>query len=124
MIALGRELAAEVRAGEVLALVGRLGAGKTHFAKGLAQGLGYQGEVTSPTFTLVHEYRGGELPVFHLDFYRLESGAELLGIGWDELLDEPGVILVEWADRFPEWLPVGTRVLRFTVEEDGRWVEE
>ena len=119
MVAFGREMAAGLAGGEVLGLVGGLGAGKTHFAKGLAAGLGHDGEVTSPTFALVHEYRDGRLPVFHLDFYRLESAEALIGIGWDEMLDEGGIVVAEWADRFPELLPRGTTVLDFEVLPDG-----
>lgn len=121
----GRDLAASLKAGDVIALVGGLGAGKTHVTKGLVEGLGSQEEVTSPTFTLVHEYREGRLPVFHFDFYRVDSAAELLAIGWDEMLDERGVIVAEWADRFPELLPGGTRWFELTVlPEGGRGVVE
>jgi tRNA threonylcarbamoyladenosine biosynthesis protein TsaE len=119
MEALGASLAAELPAGAVLALVGGLGAGKTRMVKGLARGAGYGGEVTSPTFALVHEYRGGRLPLFHLDLYRLKSADELLAIGWDEFLDEGGLVIVEWADLFPELLPAATRWLRFEVLPDG-----
>lgn len=124
MEALGREVAAGLAGGEVLALVGGLGAGKTRFTKGLVAGLGHAGEVTSPTFALVHEYRDGRLPVFHLDFYRLEAPEELVGIGWDEMLAEEGVVIAEWADRFPELVPVEARVLEFEVVEGGRLVRE
>ena len=109
MEALGAELAAGLAAGSVLALVGGLGAGKTRMVKGLARGLGFAGEVTSPTFSLVHEYRGGRLPLFHFDLYRLKDQQELLGIGWDEFLDEPGIVVAEWADLFPDLLPEGGR---------------
>ena len=119
MEALGAEVAAGLRGGEVVALVGGLGAGKTHFTKGLAAALGHVGEVTSPTFALVQEYRGGRLPVFHLDFYRLESAGELLGIGWDEMLDEEGVIVAEWGDRFPDMLPEDAKWLKFEIQPDG-----
>lgn len=119
MEALGRESAAGVKAGTVIALVGGLGAGKTHWTKGLVAGLGSQAEVTSPTFGLIHEYPDGQLPVFHLDFYRLESPEELIAMGWDELLDENGVIIAEWGDRFPELFPPGTRWIHFTLEADG-----
>ena len=119
MEALGAELAAGLAAGSVLALVGGLGAGKTRMVKGLARGLGFAGEVTSPTFSLVHEYRGGSLPLFHFDLYRLKDEQELLGIGWDEFLDEPGVVVAEWADLFPDLLPEGTRWLRFEVLPEG-----
>lgn len=119
MEALGAEIALDLAGGETIALVGGLGAGKTHFTKGLAAGLGHGAEVTSPTFALVQEYREGRIPVFHLDFYRLESAEELISIGWDEMLDEGGVVVAEWADRFPDLLPPGTRWLRFELRPDG-----
>ena len=122
MEALGREIADGLGGGEVLALVGGLGAGKTRFTKGLVAGLGHPDEVTSPTFALAHEYRGGRLTVFHLDFYRLRSADELVGLGWDEMLDEGGVVVAEWADRFPELLPPDARVLEFEVLGNGRRV--
>lgn len=124
MEALGRELAPTLEPGCVLALVGGLGAGKTRFAKGLAAGLDFAGEVTSPTFSLVHEYLGGRLPVFHFDFYRLESPEALLAIGWDEFLEAGGVVVAEWADRFAELLPESARWLHFEVIPDGRRVRE
>jgi tRNA threonylcarbamoyladenosine biosynthesis protein TsaE len=113
----GRDAAATVRAGDVLALVGDLGAGKTEWVKGLAAGLGLEGVVTSPTFTLIHEYGGGRLPVYHVDCYRLESGAELRGIGLDDYLDGPGVLVIEWADKFPGLIPAGARWVRFGIGE-------
>ncbi len=119
MLALGRAAAAGVAPGTVIALVGGLGAGKTHWTKGFVAGIGAPVDVTSPTFGLVHEYRGGRLPVFHFDFYRLETAAELLALGWDEYLDEGGVVIVEWADRFPELLPPDAVCLEFTVAADG-----
>lgn len=115
----GSELGASLAAGSVLALVGGLGAGKTQLAKGLAEGVGYPGEVTSPTFALVQEYRGGRLPVFHFDYYRLRSADELLAIGWDEYLDQRGLVIAEWADLFPELLPPETRWLRLEALPDG-----
>ena len=118
-VAFGRRLAADARSGDVWALVGDLGAGKTHFVQGVAAGLGVELVATSPTFTLVHEYAGGRLPVFHFDFYRLESAAEALALGWEEYLDEgEGLTLVEWADKFPDLLPPGTRWLRFEIGAD------
>ena len=116
----GKSLAAVLGAGEVIALSGGLGAGKTHFTKGLVAGLGGTEEVTSPTFTLVHEYHSGRLPVFHFDFYRMESEGEVTGIGWDEYLDAGGVCVVEWADRFPALLPAGTQWWALEAEGDGR----
>lgn len=116
---LGRSAAAVARPGTVIALVGGLGAGKTHWTKGFVAGLGSTAEVTSPTFGLVHEYPGGRLPVFHLDFYRLDAPEELIGIGWDEYLEADGVIIAEWADKFPELLPESTIWLQFTIVPDG-----
>ncbi|WP_009964939.1 tRNA (adenosine(37)-N6)-threonylcarbamoyltransferase complex ATPase subunit type 1 TsaE [Verrucomicrobium spinosum] len=121
----GRELACTLKPGDVVALVGTLGAGKTHATKGIVAGLGSLANVSSPTFTLVHEYNDGRLPAFHFDFYRLDSAEEVLGVGWDDILAADGVVIVEWADRFPELLPEGTRWFYFTIREDGvREVEE
>ncbi len=121
---LGRNYAAQLRGGDVLALDGDLGAGKTQFIKGVAAGLGHSGEVTSPTFTLVHEYTGGRLPLFHFDFYRLESGGDALRIGLDDYLDAGGIVAVEWAGKFPAVLPANTRRLRFRAGDgDERTIE-
>ena len=139
MIALGREVAAGLHAGSVLALQGGLGAGKTHFTKGIAEGLveglvdglteglaegiGYSLEVTSPTFTLVHEYQGGRLPLYHFDFYRMDSEDEVLRIAWDEYLDEDGVVVVEWPDKFPGLIPAGATWLSFDHDDGARIVK-
>ena len=97
--ALARDLATDLTAGSTVLLTGDLGAGKTAFVRGLAEGLGLDpDDVTSPTFTLVHEYRGGALPLVHVDLYRLER-AELDEIGLDGDLAAAGVLAVEWADR-------------------------
>jgi len=116
---LGREAAKTAIPGTVFALVGDLGAGKTHWTKGFAAGLGFTGTVTSPTFALAHEYRGGSLPVFHFDFYRIESVEELYALGWDEYLDERGIVVAEWAGKFPACLPAETRWLDFKLLADG-----
>lgn len=114
----GRRLAGALRGGEVLSLEGPLGAGKTTFVKGLAEGLGCRAsEVSSPTFTLVHEYPGGRFPVVHLDLYRLESAEELAALGFDDLLAGPTITAIEWGDKFPEALPPGA--LRFVFSMDG-----
>lgn len=121
----GRALADTLSAGDVVALVGTLGAGKTHAAKGIVAGLGSAMEVSSPTFTLVHEYPGPGLTAFHFDFYRLMSASEVINIGWDDYLDADGVVIVEWADKFPELLPASSRWFRFKILPDGaRSVEE
>lgn len=108
--ALARQLAAGLQAGDVLLVSGNLGAGKTTFVRGLADGLGIPpSEVSSPTFTLVHEYEGGRLALFHADLYRLESAsAEDLG------LEEPnvaaGVLVIEWPDRLSRPIAVARRI--------------
>jgi tRNA threonylcarbamoyladenosine biosynthesis protein TsaE len=119
MLDLGRAAAGLVHPGSVIALCGGLGTGKTHWTKGLVAGLGSTAEVTSPTFALVHEYPGGRLPVFHLDFYRIESPEELIAIGWDEYLEAKGVIVAEWADKFSELLPPDTLWRIFSIDADG-----
>jgi len=108
-------VSATLRGGEVLALDGDLGAGKTQFVKGVAEGLGCGCDVTSPTFTLIHEYTGGRLPLYHFDFYRLESADEALRAGLDDYLDGAGVVAIEWAGKFPALLPRETRWFRFRV---------
>ena len=115
----GRRFAESLAGGEVICLAGDLGAGKTHFAKGIVAGLGGDPqEVTSPTFTLVHEYHAGRLPVFHFDLYRLESGRELQNIGWEDYLDHAAVCLVEWADKFPDEVPAKAVWLNFVIQLD------
>ncbi len=116
----GRALAADARPGEVWALVGDLGAGKTHFVQGIVAGVGASGPATSPTFALVHEYTGGRLPVFHFDFYRLETAGEALALGLEEYLDGNGLTVIEWADKFPALLPPGTRWFRFEILDGDR----
>lgn len=115
----GRALAENLQGGDVVALCGQLGAGKTQATKGIVAGLGSSAAVTSPTFTLVHEYSDGRLPIFHFDFYRMDSAQEVLTVGWDDILDEPGVVIIEWADLFPELLPPHTRWFQFSAQEDG-----
>lgn len=95
----GEELARGLLPGAVIAFTGDLGAGKTAFTRGLARGLGIPGRVTSPTFTIVNEYEGGRLPLFHFDMYRLSSSEELFDIGWEDYLRRGGVCAVEWSER-------------------------
>lgn len=97
--ALGAELAARLRPGDVVAYTGDLGAGKTAFTRGIARGLGILERVTSPTFTIVNEYEGGRLPLFHFDMYRLGDPEELFDIGWEDYLARGGVCAVEWSEN-------------------------
>tara|TARA_R110002096_G_scaffold82164_7_gene191139 strand:+ start:843 stop:1262 length:420 start_codon:yes stop_codon:yes gene_type:complete len=119
MIEGGIKIAAALGSGGIVALSGQLGAGKTHLSKGIVSGLGAGDEVTSPTFSLVQEYHSGRVPVFHFDFYRLESVNELDALGWDEYLEEEGVVIVEWADKFPEVFPNETKWFDLTIAENG-----
>jgi tRNA threonylcarbamoyladenosine biosynthesis protein TsaE len=104
-IALGRELTRTLPSRALVLLIGNLGAGKTTLAKGIVAGLGAAApeEVSSPTFTLIHEYGGGR--VYHIDLYRLEEARELATLGLDEIFDRDAVVLVEWGERFPECMP-------------------
>ena len=106
--ALGQRLAAALSPGAVVAYRGGLGMGKTAFTRGLAKGLGYSGRVTSPTFTIVNEYEGGRLPLFHFDMYRLEDDDALFDIGWEDYLDRSGVCAVEWSEQVADALPEDT----------------
>ena len=97
--ALGERLAQTLTPGTVLAYRGDLGAGKTAFTRGLARGLGYKEPVTSPTYTIVNEYLGGRLPLFHFDMYRLTSEEDLWDIGWEDYLERGGICAVEWSEN-------------------------
>ena len=96
---LGEALGKILTPGTVIAYLGDLGAGKTAFTRGLARGLGYREPVTSPTYTIVNEYLGGRLPLFHFDMYRLRSSDDLFDIGWEDYLDRGGVCAVEWSEN-------------------------
>ena len=96
---LGAALGKILKPGTILAYRGDLGAGKTAFTRGLARGLGYEEPVTSPTYTIVNEYLGGRLPLFHFVMYRLSSSADLWDIGWEDYLDRGGVCAVEWSEN-------------------------
>ena len=118
--ALGRRLAEKLAPGTVIAFTGDLGAGKTALISGLAEGLGVTDRVTSPTFTIVNEYEGGRLPLFHFDLYRLGSSEELYDIGWDDYLVRGGVCAVEWSENAPEAMEEGARLIRVDmVRGDG-----
>ena len=100
----GASLAARLGPGSVIAFTGDLGAGKTAFTRGLARGLGVTERVTSPTFTIVNEYEGGRLPLFHFDMYRLGSSDELFDIGWEDYLCRGGICAVEWSENIEDAL--------------------
>ena len=104
---IGARLAVRLNPGAVLAFTGDLGAGKTAFIRGLARGLGIMERVTSPTFTIVNEYEGGRLPLFHFDMYRLGSSDELFDIGWEDYLARGGVCAVEWSEIVADALEEG-----------------
>ena len=106
-IALGRRIAGELPKQAVVLLIGNLGAGKTTLAKGILSGLGAAepDEVTSPTFTLIHEYGGGR--AYHIDLYRLDTPPQVATLGLEDILDRDAVVLVEWGERFPDLFPSG-----------------
>ena len=121
----GAALGKALPAGTILAYRGDLGAGKTAFTRGLAKGLGYADAVTSPTYTIVNEYLGGRLPLFHFDMYRLRSSDDLWGIGWDDYLDRNGVCAVEWSENVADAMEdaifvtiekIGDESRRITIE--------
>ena len=114
--AIGAALGAVLPAGTILAYRGDLGAGKTAFTRGLARGLGYSDPVTSPTYTIVNEYLGGRLPLFHFDMYRLRCAEDLWDIGWDDYLDRGGICAVEWSENVDEAMEHAVCV---TIEKTG-----
>jgi tRNA threonylcarbamoyladenosine biosynthesis protein TsaE len=117
--AIGQQFANELNAGSILALKGELGSGKTQFAKGLVAGLGSSLPVTSPTFTIIHEYPGGRLPVYHFDFFRLEDRESVAQLGLDDYFFGDGVSVIEWADRFPELIPGQARWILFEIKSES-----
>ena len=115
---LGQLWGREAQPGWIVGLRGDLGAGKTQFVKGLVAGIGQGGTVTSPTFTLIHEYSGGRLPVYHFDFLRLEDQPAAERLGLEEYLFGDGVSVIEWADRFPELIPDDARWISFETKSE------
>ena len=118
-IALGQRYARSANKGDVFALTGDLGSGKTQFVKGFVAALGSKAEVTSPTFVLLHEYEGGRLPVYHFDFYRLNGRETILRLGLDDYLFGTGVCLIEWADRHAELIPNEAKWLSFVTQNEN-----
>lgn len=118
---MGRMLAEKLTPGAVLALEGELGAGKTCFVQGLAKGLGVSDKVfvRSPSFTILNQYDGGRMPLYHFDFYRLTRRDELGDLGLEEYFDGQGVTVVEWADRFENVMPEKTIRIRFRIIDEN-----
>ena len=121
--AVGAALGKILKAGTVIAYRGDLGAGKTAFTRGLARGLGYAEPVTSPTYTIVNEYLGGRLPLFHFDMYRLASSDDLWDIGWDDYLDRNGVCAVEWSENVADALEDALLITIHKTGEASRRIE-
>jgi len=117
--AIGQRFAKDVDAGSVLALKGELGSGKTQLVKGLVAGLGSGAAVTSPTFTILHEYSSGRFPVYHFDFFRLEDRQSVARLGLDDYFFGDGVSVIEWADRFPEFIPGKARWILFEIKSEN-----
>ena len=114
--AVGAALAKVLKPGTVIAYRGDLGAGKTAFTRGLARGLGFLDMVTSPTYTIVNEYLGGRLPLFHFDMYRLASSDDLWDIGWEDYLERGGICAVEWSENVEDALE---NAISVTIEKLG-----
>jgi len=117
--AIGQRFAKDVNAGSILALKGELGSGKTQLVKGLVAGLGSGAVVTSPTFTILHEYSSGRFPVYHFDFFRLEDRQSVARLGLDDYFFGDGVSVIEWADRFPEFIPGQARWILFEIKSEN-----
>lgn len=123
--ALGLGIADALEPGDIVALIGDLGTGKTALTKYIAEGLGIEEEISSPTFTIVKEYRSGRIPLYHFDVYRLGSGEELLDIGAEEMLDGDGVCVIEWADIVAGVLPADSLVVKLGYgDSEGSRVAE
>lgn len=120
--ALGLTIAEAAEPGDIVALIGDLGTGKTALTKYIAEGLGISEDVISPTFTIVKEYRSGRLPLYHFDVYRLSSGEELLDTGAEDYLEDSGLSVIEWADIVADVLPADALVvmIEYAEGEDRR----
>ena len=121
--ALAKQLAPMLAQAPAVALYGGLGAGKTAFTRGLARGLGYKEPVTSPTYTIVNEYLGGRLPLFHFDMYRLASSDDLWDIGWEDYLERGGVCAVEWSENVDDAMENAVYVTIHKTGEESRRIE-
>ena len=120
---LGEKLGRVLTPGTVLAYTGDLGAGKTAFTRGLARGLEIPERITSPTFTIVNEYEGGRLPLFHFDMYRLASSDDLWDIGWEDYLERGGVAAVEWSENVADAMENAVYITIHKTGEESRRIE-
>jgi len=120
MKSFGEKLSMHLKSGDILALVGDLGAGKTHITQGICASLGRTEPVTSPTFALVNEYTDTTPQVIHFDLYRMDKAEELLSIGWEDYLEQDAILILEWADRFPELIPEGSHCIHIEHTDTGR----
>ena len=122
--ALGKKIAARLQPGDVLLLEGDLGAGKSELTRGIAAGLGVTETVTSPSFTILNVYESGRCPLYHFDWYRLESSEELYELGMDEYLGGDGIAVVEWPGRCPDAVPEGAVRIKMTAAGDNERIIE
>jgi tRNA threonylcarbamoyladenosine biosynthesis protein TsaE len=117
---LGNRIAGVLKAGDVVAFYGGLGAGKTTLIQGIASGLGIKNYVTSPTFTIINEFKG-KVPLYHVDLYRMHDLYEIETLALEEYFDKGGIVLIEWAEKMGETLPEGTKSIKIKVlSENGR----
>lgn len=122
-LALAKRFATVLQRGDVVAYRGDLGAGKTAFTRGLAEGLGCSGEVCSPTFALVHEYPGS-ITLYHFDMYRIMDTEDLYATGYDDYLESDGILAIEWSENIEDALPEGTIFVTITATgPESRWIE-
>lgn len=117
---IGALFADSLKGGEVVAFIGGLGMGKTCFTRGLAKGLGFDGDVTSPTFALINEYLGGRLNLYHFDMYRIESWEDLYSSGFFEYIEENGIVVAEWSENIENALPENTVFVEIKALEDEK----
>ena len=117
--AFGAKLTRETKRGDIYALTGSLGSGKTEFVRGFVAALSADAPVCSPSFTIVNTYRTGTFTIHHFDFYRIKNPDELIEIGFHEYINNDAVCFIEWADMFPEAIPDKAKCIRFEEEKDG-----
>lgn len=121
-IALGKQLAKRLNPGQLIFLQGDLGAGKTTLTRGILRGLGYEGNVKSPTFTLIEPYQFSDFNLYHVDLYRLEDAAELEALGFYDYINEESICLIEWAEKAKDYLPPANQIITINISDDIRKV--